>query len=112
MGTKWGLIDEERQIKGIENRLQATLLPVSPRPEFVKDLKHRLLSPAEADASIVSSKPKQNVFVLAAGLLSGTVLIVLGVKAIIALLASLGLLQQVKSRMEQQKCAPPLTPAT
>ncbi len=111
MGSKWGLIDEEKQIKVMENRLQAALQPVSPRPEFVKDLKRRLLSPSEADASIAANQPKQNIFMIAAGLLSGTVLIVLGVKAVIALLASLGLIQQVKRQMEQQKCAPPLTPA-
>ncbi len=111
MGTKWGLIDEEKQITGMENRLQATLQPVSPRPEFVKDLKRRLLSPSPADASIANSKPRQNVFMIAAGLLSGTVLILLGVKAVIGLLASLGILQQVKRNIEQQECSAPLTPA-
>ncbi|RPH75322.1 hypothetical protein EHM76_01920 [bacterium] len=83
--------------------LQAGLRPVSPRPEYVRDLRQRLMREKDAKASM--SKPELVKFSLitVAGLLSGTVLLVFGFRAVMALLESRGVFQQIKEQMQQRR---------
>lgn len=66
----------------LEARLQQALRPVAPRHEFEEDLKKRLLSAPEA--SLAERKPglMQYFLLTAAGLLSGSLLLIFGVRAV------------------------------
>lgn len=97
------------KIQAVERYLEDKLLPVNPRSEFVRGLKYQLLNKSEPVIMLPGTGMVRNVMVVVAGLLSGTLILVFGSRAVIALLASLGIIQ-VKKRMET-KCAPPLNPA-
>ncbi len=97
------------KIQAVERLLAENLLPVNPRAEFVRGLKQQLLNKSEPIIMLPGAGIARNVMVVIAGLLSGTLILVFGGRAVIALLASLGVIQ-VKKRMET-KCAPPLNPA-
>jgi hypothetical protein len=94
----------------LEARIESAFVPVPPRAEYVRELKQRLLS--ENDIEIAVTKPggRQSIIWTAAGLLSGTLILVLGVRAVITLLNSRGFIQQIKNQM-QPKNAAPLNPA-
>ncbi len=97
------------KLQEVERYLEANLLPVSPRTDFVLSLKYQLLNKTEPIISLPGAGMARNMMVVIAGLLSGTLILVFGGRAFFALLASLGIIQ-VKKRMET-KCAPPLNPA-
>lgn len=104
MGTKtqWGLGSKvkEEDLAAMENRLQGAFQPVGPRPEFVKDLGYRLSSKPESDLDLPKPGIFQFVFLAAASLLSGTVLLVLLYRGVSALLGSRGLLQKVNVQVD------------
>lgn len=82
----------------VEPILAATLKPVTPRLEFVSDLRTRVASqpqPLKAQANLW-----QYALWAGAGLVSGVVLIVTGVRAATAILVALGVIQQVKKSQQ------------
>jgi len=80
----------------IEERLSATLRPVELRPQFVGDLRSQLLSQFDAVRKEFPENTTQLLLVSIASLLSGIMLLVLGIRSVILLLSGLGLLHQLK----------------
>ncbi len=101
-----GVIEDSEGIKALEARLRATLIPVSPRSEYVHELKRNLLKESELGFSEPRPGLLQKVLLPAAGLLSGALLLVLGVRGVIALLNSRGVIQQIKNGIQGKKAAP------
>jgi hypothetical protein len=101
-----GVIDNADKIMAVEARLQAGLFPIQPRAEFVAELKQRLLQVNELELEKARPSLVQTIFLPAAGLLSGVVLIALGVRGLIALINSFGGLQSLKNGIAQKKTAP------
>lgn len=101
-----GGIKEADQLNAIEARLRAVLVPVPLRTGYMQDLKRRLYK--ENGLEIEKPRPPlvQSVFLTAAGLLSGVLLIALGIRGVLALVNSLGGLQPVKNGITQKKTAP------
>jgi hypothetical protein len=98
-----------REITGLDNlevRLQEALRPVSLPPLFQQELKSRLLITPETTLRRGGNDTYPYIFLFTAGLLSGVLLLILGVRSIIGLLGSLGLLQQVKSNFPQDSPSP------
>jgi hypothetical protein len=80
--------------ENVEPILDRALRPVVPRPEFVGGLRKQLAIQPQP----VKSGPSawQYLLWVGAGLVSGVVLIVAGLRAATALLVALGVIQQVK----------------
>lgn len=96
---------EDDQIAELESYLSGVLLPVTPRPNYVRALGRRLKSyPAPLDMQEPASNWPQYVLIIAATLASGAVLVVLGVKAVLAL-GGLGALTQVKRQANEKHAA-------
>jgi hypothetical protein len=107
-----GVANRNSEIHKMEAQLQAVLKPVVPRPEFVSDLKRRLTNKPEASVPIKIQEHDilQYGLLTAAGLLSGTLLLIFGVKAVVSLLNSLGVLQNLKPEIGS-KPNPPMQTA-
>jgi hypothetical protein len=98
-----GGIYQKPDIQGLEAYLFEALVPVSPSTEFVGSLRERLL--VEPDGIIVRKKadPLQSILLGSAGIISGILILALGVRAIIALLGGKGYLNQLKNQIQQKK---------
>lgn len=93
---------QERNLAPIEGRLQVALQPVKPRPEYVEDLRLQLVRQLPAPQAS-PEKHEWNLVWIAASLLSGTFLIVLIIRAVIALFNWLHL---IGGRVENKAIAP------
>lgn len=110
----------EEDLLRLEDTLQKTLVPVSPRPEFVNDLYTQLLKAKPRDISLErnltiqdNQKRKLDYILLAiAGIISGTMIIFAGIRVVIALLGMLGILHQVNKEIKPKPENSPLQPAT
>ncbi len=101
-----GVINEADEVKAIEARLKTAFVPLTLRTEYVRELKERLLQENGLEIEKSRRSLLQTVLLPAAGLLSGVVLIALGVRGLIALVNSLGGLQSLKNGIAQKKAAP------
>jgi len=86
-----------------EDLLGMSLIPVVPDPAFINNLQNQLLS--QIRSLPAKSKPSTDQIVLfaAAGLLSGTMFLLLGIRSIIMILSALGLLSQYKKSIEKER---------
>jgi hypothetical protein len=107
---KVGVMDGSEGIKTLEEQLHTVLVPIEPRTEYVHELRRNLLKESELEFSEPKPALGQKVVLTVAGLLSGTLLLMLGVRGVIALLNSRGAIQQLKNGIQGEKTAP-LNPA-
>jgi hypothetical protein len=74
---KGGAAVEKMDIYKLESRLQAAMQPVSARPDFVNGLRQQLLATPEISLQQPSPGLLRSFVLASAGLLSGTILLVL-----------------------------------
>lgn len=80
---------KEAVLGDLENLLASTFEPVSPRPAYIKDLNRRLSNfPTPIPEIAVPRIPRDTVGVLL-GIIGGTVLIILGIRVMVPVIASL-----------------------
>jgi hypothetical protein len=89
--------DKNFAIEHVEYRLQKVMRPVAPPPGYVQDLGRRLRKRTDSLILISRPAPRQYTWVLFLSLLSGCLLLVLGIRALIGLIDAWGLNQQVKA---------------
>jgi hypothetical protein len=82
--------------RGLETHLQATLRPVTPRPEFVGDLHRKLSHRAQHPELYAELEHGQVLLMIAISLLSIVLLLVLSARAIAMLVSALGFIQQTR----------------
>ena len=82
-------------VGNMERYLQTSFRPVTPRPDFVTDLKMRLKLESKRFSS--RSTVLQYVLLSLAGVLTSALLIFAGMRAVITLLGVLGILHQMRS---------------
>jgi len=87
-------------IEHVESRLQTFMHPVAPPPGYVQDLGRRLRHKTGSLILLPQPAPRQYTWLLFLSLLSGGVLLVLGVRTLIGLIGALGVAQQVKNQMD------------
>jgi hypothetical protein len=98
-----GDIYKKPDVQGLEAYLFEALVPVTPSTEFVGSLRERLL--VEPDGIIVQRRgnPLQGILLGSAGILSGVLILALGIRAVVALLGGKGYLNQFKNQIHQRK---------
>lgn len=81
--------EEETELREVEASLRRALVPVKPPSGYVQELKQRLNT--ECELEFVDPRPVlvQKILLATAGLLSGVLLIALGVRGFIALANSI-----------------------
>lgn len=110
----------EKDLKKVEDTLQKTLVPVSPRQEFVSDLFTQLSISVQRNTSRESSITFQDnqkrkldyILLTIAGIISSTMIIFAGIRVVIAILGMLGILHQVNKEINTKSENSSLQPAT
>lgn len=72
----------EKELLEIEARLASVFVPVEPSPVFVKDLKQKLMDSAEISIEEHSSGGLRTILFVIASVISGTFLVILGIKGV------------------------------
>jgi len=85
----------------LESSLRKILLPVDPSPDFVADLKTSLLRYPRwkiAFPGVIKS-----IMLVSAGLISGTLILVTGIRAIVTILFTFKILRQIKTQVDKKQ---------
>jgi hypothetical protein len=86
----------------IENLLESKFKPVAPRPAYVKDLNRRLSNlPATIPEIVMPRLPKDKLAVIL-GVIGGTVLLILGIKFLTPLIASLTTFYSARRKLQAE----------
>jgi hypothetical protein len=97
------------KLEPVERRLEAVLQPVEPRPEFVRELRQKLVGPAQK-GWLGLAMPKFEVILLVVGSIASVgIVLVAGIRALITLLGTIGVLQA--SKQVNKKAIKPAGPA-
>ncbi len=91
----------EAELARVESYLRASLQPVEPRPAFAASLKARLAK--ETVTSTPAPMLFQYVLLSLAGIASGALLVLAGVRAAVTVLGLLGVLHQARGQMEAKR---------
>ena len=83
-------------LPGIEIMLKTTLKPVTPRSEFVKNLRQRLLDPDRLAVRIPQINTRHSLILSLAGIAGGTLFLVTGLRAVLSLIGALGVIVLLK----------------
>jgi hypothetical protein len=100
----------ERDLRVLEKRLSSTLQPVEPRPEFLHNLRFTLVGKEQKKILGFPVNRVQEGLLVAGGIFSLSIVIFTGIRAVLAILSALGLMQ-LKKQVEETSQAP-LHPAT
>jgi hypothetical protein len=106
----WGRKYKEQELFEIERHMQGVLKPVKPRPEFVRDLRRQLVSQFNSLEPEPGTDTRQILLVTAAGFLTGTLILALGIRTVLTLLSALGVIHQFKRQLDEKQ-ANPLQPS-
>lgn len=94
---------KEQDFSYSERQLEIALQPVAPRDEFVRELRRKLARQWTAPQQMVSSDTRSILLLIGAGFLSGLLLLVLSIRVVVTIIASLGLLYQFKRQIDEKK---------
>jgi len=101
----------ERDMQIIEKRLSSTLKPVEPRPEFLRALRIQVVGKEQKRIlGLSAGRVKQGLLVVG-GIFSLAVVILTGIRTILAILSALGLMQ-LKKQVEDTHQEAPIHTAT
>ena len=111
----WGKLNTDQDLEALESQLLKSYTAVEPRKEYVDGLKQRLGSysrtvevaphkarPAPAGRAL-PALVTADVVVAALGVLSGAALLVVGIRAVIAAVAAVGLARHLKNGLEPKR---------
>jgi len=96
----------EKDLRIIEKRLSSTLKPVDPHPKFVRNLRYKIVGKHQQKILGLPAEKVRKGLLVAGGVISFTVVIISGIRAIITILGALGLLQLNKQIKESPKVPP------
>lgn len=92
-----------KDIQDFEERLAATLKPVTPPDEFVRGLREKLLAQIQATAPEKRLSTRQLALVVIVGLLGVILAIVASIRTIISLILSLKVVTRLRQRSQGSK---------
>ncbi len=90
------------KLASLENRLAGILKPIQPRQEFVRGLRTKIQITTQP-VIVRRFTRRQFLFLLIAGIISTTVLLAMGVRALFSLLTALGIIQQADRQLRNQR---------
>ena len=99
----------ERDLQVLEERLQTTLKPIQARTDFLRNLRVQLVGEESKKLLGIPSQKVQEGLLVAGGILSLAVVVFTGIRAVLAVLSALGIMQ-LKKKVEDTSSIP-LQPA-
>ncbi len=84
------------KLEPVERRLEELLQPVEPRPEFVSELRQKLVGEPKKQWLGLGMPKLQTVLLVVGAIASAGFVLVAGIRAILTLLGTLGVLQASK----------------
>ena len=102
----WNKKNRSINLSTLEARLDAVLQPVKMRQEFIADLRKNLIGQSEKKRFSMKNVNPKTSWLIFGGVLSSIMIIFSGVRAIIAILGALGLIQLNKKIEETTKNKP------
>ena len=87
---------QEKELAALEQKLSGTLRPVEPDTRFVKSLRLKLVGKPKDKILGLEPHQVQNGLLIAGGVLSFSVMILAGLRMLLAILGALGLIQMKK----------------
>ena len=97
--------DNQSGFDDVEALLRATLTPVNPRPVYIKDLKTRIVHHQPSGLKVERPGQPHNMLFMLASIASSALLIITGVRMLLALVALFSGMRQVK-RQAPRKTIP------
>ena len=85
-----------KDVRDFEARLAATLKPVKPPEEFVRDLREKLLAQIRQAESGSKRSTKQIFLIVAAGFLSVILIVVAGLRTLVSFIIGLKIIKRVR----------------
>ena len=82
----------------IEDLLQSSLKPVTPRPEFIQRLHHGLMEYSFSDPEMTDSELKRTILIALLGFFSMVFVFSMWVRFIVAIISALGMVQASKRK--------------
>lgn len=95
----------EKDLHVLEERLKTTLKPIQPRPDFLRNLRIQLVGEEKKSVLGIPSQKVQEGLLVAGGILSFAVVVFTGIRAVIAVLSALGIMQ-IKKKVEDSTQVP------
>jgi hypothetical protein len=96
-----------KDLIALEKKLESTLIGVDPRSDFVKGLRTKVVGSSEKAAVPISNKKVQKGLLVAGGVVSILLMLLVGVRVIITILGTVGLIQARKKGEESTPASPP-----
>lgn len=87
-------------IEHVESRLQTVMRPVAPPPGYVQDLGRRLRNKTDSLILITRPAPRQYTWLLFLSILTGGLLVALGIRVLLGLIGALGGAKHVKDQLD------------
>jgi hypothetical protein len=92
----------EKDLSVVKNRLAFTLKPVEPRPEFIKDLRTKLVGEPQREKFSLKIESWRQGLLVAGGIVSFFAMVIGGIRVVAALL---GMIQQNRQKAVVEKPA-------
>lgn len=97
----------QEKLYEIESLLGTYLQPVSPRPEFVSQLKKRLLDTTRPRVQIPGKKYMDYWLIALASVIGSALFLVTGVRAILTVMSALGIIHFFKNQTKENNMPTP-----
>lgn len=103
METKqvYNVIPYQYNLQELESNLREILQPVVPTQDFVADLKKRLLRYPRWKIALPGML--KSIMLVSAGLFSGVIILVTGIRAIVTILGTFKILRQIKTQVNKKQ---------
>jgi len=103
MKTRFFIHIKREDVNEMEHLLKTTLQPVTPRSEYARKLRYRLLDHSVPTVEIYPKGRIHAAILIVVGILSGLILLLTNGRAIISILSSLGILNYFKRQSELKR---------
>jgi hypothetical protein len=87
----------------LESQLEAALQPVAPSHDYVQALRRKLAVQWDAPRPATSTDTRNILMLIGAGFLSGLLVLLLSIRAVVTIIATIGLLYQFKRQIDEKR---------
>jgi hypothetical protein len=91
----------------LESLLEKYLIPVKPRPEFVKRLRSRLLDSTRPKVHFPGDKYVDYGLITLVSLAGSALVLITGIRAVLTVMSALGIIHLVRSQAEEKQVSSP-----
>ncbi len=93
---------EEQDFSELESKLDAALQPIVPEDDYVRALRHKLAIEFGLARRTTSTDTRSILMLIGAGFLSGILVLLLSIRAVLTIAATMALLYQMKQQLDDK----------